>query len=99
MKGLAIDRLALWEAPLIVDDSRPAIPADYPDRLAGLVAADRRGDAIELFLTFAANASSPPAPRSSEPRPILHRCSRADGCETPPAHFPATFPRPPEARS
>ena len=56
MKGLAIDRLALWEAPLIVDDSRPAIPADYPDRLAGLVAADRRGDAVELFLTVAANA-------------------------------------------
>jgi hypothetical protein len=26
-KGLAIDRLALWEAPLIVDDSRPPIPA------------------------------------------------------------------------
>jgi hypothetical protein len=55
-KGLAIDRLALWEAPLIVDDSRPPIPADYPDRLAGLVAADRRGDAVELFLTVAANA-------------------------------------------
>ena len=55
-KGLAIDRLALCEAPLIVDDSRPPIPADYPDRLAGLVAADRRGDAVELFLTVAANA-------------------------------------------
>ena len=54
--GLAIDRLAVWEAPLIVDDSRPPIPADYRDRLADLVAADRRGDAVELFLTVAANA-------------------------------------------
>ena len=54
--GLAIDRLAVWEAPLIVDDSRPPIPAGYRDRLADLVAADRRGDAVELFLTVAANA-------------------------------------------
>jgi hypothetical protein len=32
--GLAIERLAVWEAPLIVDDSRPPIPADYPEAVA-----------------------------------------------------------------
>ena len=48
--GLAIEKLALYEAPFIVDDSRAAVPDDYLPRLQGLVAADRRSDAIRLFL-------------------------------------------------
>ena len=50
-RGLPITRLALWEPPFIVDRSRPPVPADYKQRLAEMVAGDRRGDAIEYFLT------------------------------------------------
>jgi pimeloyl-ACP methyl ester carboxylesterase len=49
-RGLAIEKLALYEAPFIVDDSRAPVPEDYLQRLEGLVASDRRGDAIRLFM-------------------------------------------------
>ncbi len=51
--GLAIDRLALYEPPFVVDDSRPPIPDDYLAQLNELLAAGRRGDAIKLFMTKA----------------------------------------------
>jgi pimeloyl-ACP methyl ester carboxylesterase len=51
--GLGITKLGLWEPPYIVDDSRPPVPADYPAQLAELLAAGRRGDMIELFMTKA----------------------------------------------
>jgi pimeloyl-ACP methyl ester carboxylesterase len=44
-----IEKLALYEAPFIVDDSRPPIPGDFAAQLNRLVAAGRRGDAVELF--------------------------------------------------
>jgi pimeloyl-ACP methyl ester carboxylesterase len=50
-RGLPVTRLALFEAPFVVDDSRPPIPDDYLDRLNQLVAEDRRADAIRLFMT------------------------------------------------
>jgi len=40
----------LYEPPFIVDDSRTPIPADIASQLTTLVAADRRGDAVRLFL-------------------------------------------------
>jgi pimeloyl-ACP methyl ester carboxylesterase len=49
-RGLAIEKLALYEAPFIVDDSRAPIPDDYLQRLKDMVASDRRGDAIRLFM-------------------------------------------------
>jgi pimeloyl-ACP methyl ester carboxylesterase len=49
-RGAGVTKLALYEAPFIVDDSRPPIPADIPSQLKALVAADRRGDAVRLFL-------------------------------------------------
>jgi pimeloyl-ACP methyl ester carboxylesterase len=49
-RGAAIDSLALYEPPFIVDDSRPPLPADYPARLEQLIAAGRRGDAVRLFM-------------------------------------------------
>jgi pimeloyl-ACP methyl ester carboxylesterase len=51
--GLAIAKLALYEPPFIVDDSRPPLPKDYRERLTALLAAGRRGDAVELFMTEA----------------------------------------------
>jgi pimeloyl-ACP methyl ester carboxylesterase len=49
--GLPVIRLALYEPPLVVDDSRPAVPGDYLDRLDAFVAEGRRGEALELFFT------------------------------------------------
>ena len=46
-----IKKLALWEPPFIIDDSRPPMPQDYKEQLISLLAADRRGDMIELFMT------------------------------------------------
>jgi pimeloyl-ACP methyl ester carboxylesterase len=56
--GLAITKLALYEPPFIVDDSRPPLPEDYRDRLTELLAAGRRGDAVELFMTEAVGVSA-----------------------------------------
>jgi pimeloyl-ACP methyl ester carboxylesterase len=47
--GTAISKLVLYDAPFAVDDSHPGLPADFADRLAALIAAGRRGDAVELF--------------------------------------------------
>jgi pimeloyl-ACP methyl ester carboxylesterase len=48
-----IKKLALWEPPYIVDDSRPPVPQDYKEQLTTLLTAGRRGDMVELFLTKA----------------------------------------------
>jgi pimeloyl-ACP methyl ester carboxylesterase len=48
--GLPITALALYEPPFIVDDSRPPAAPDYVERLDALVASDRRGDAVRLFM-------------------------------------------------
>jgi pimeloyl-ACP methyl ester carboxylesterase len=44
-----IKKLALYEAPFIVDDTRPTTEDDW-DRISTAVAADRRSDAVKLFL-------------------------------------------------
>ena len=49
----AITRLALWEPPYHVDDTAPRLPHDFAARLDRLVHADRRADALELFLVEA----------------------------------------------
>jgi pimeloyl-ACP methyl ester carboxylesterase len=49
-RGNGIKKLALYEAPFIVDDTRSPIPDDYLARLNSLIAADRRGDAVRLFM-------------------------------------------------
>jgi len=49
--GGKISKMALWEPPFIVDNSRPPVPADYKTQLSQMITADRRGDAIEYFMT------------------------------------------------
>ena len=49
--GLAITKLALYEPPMVVDDSRPPVPKDYVARLTELASSGRPGDAIEVFMT------------------------------------------------
>ncbi|NEA34329.1 alpha/beta hydrolase [Streptomyces sp. SID13031] len=52
--GLPVSRLALFEPPFVVGNSRPPLPADYVQQLELSIDEDRRGDAVELFLTAAA---------------------------------------------
>jgi alpha-beta hydrolase superfamily lysophospholipase len=66
--GLPITKLALWEPPFIIDDSRPKPPADLVARYNQFIAEGRRGDAAEFFMTqvvglpaeFAAQARNSP---------------------------------------
>src|SRR6266545_3998754 len=53
VRGLPITRLAVYEPPFIVDDSRQLLPADYEPRLTEFISSGRRGDAVELFMTAA----------------------------------------------
>ena len=57
MRGLPIPRLALYEPPLIVDATRPPLPPGAAATVAGLVAAGRRGDAVDWFMTEAVGSS------------------------------------------
>lgn len=50
-----IQKLALYEPPFIIDDNRAPLPDDYVPRLYKFLAENRRGDAIELFMTAAIN--------------------------------------------
>jgi pimeloyl-ACP methyl ester carboxylesterase len=43
-----VKKLALYEPPFIVDDSRPKIPDDYLIRLNELIAANRQSDAVKM---------------------------------------------------
>ena len=49
-RGAAITRLALYEAPFIVDGSRPAIGDDFLARMNGALRSGRRGDAVRMFM-------------------------------------------------
>lgn len=55
-RGLAITKLALYEAPYIVDDSRPPLPKDCVTQITEMIASGRRGDAVEYFMTRTAEA-------------------------------------------
>jgi pimeloyl-ACP methyl ester carboxylesterase len=46
-----VTKLVVYEPPFIVDDSRPLLPDDYVTQLENLVSAERRGDAVEFFMT------------------------------------------------
>jgi pimeloyl-ACP methyl ester carboxylesterase len=49
---IKITKLALYEPPFIIDDSRPPRPEDFTAHLGELVAAGRRGDAVEYWQTW-----------------------------------------------
>ncbi|MGZ6391703.1 MAG: alpha/beta fold hydrolase [Ktedonobacterales bacterium] len=46
-----ITKLAVYEPPFIIDDSRPPAPKNFTAHLNELVASGRRGDALEYFMT------------------------------------------------
>jgi pimeloyl-ACP methyl ester carboxylesterase len=47
-----IRKLAVYEPPFIVDDTRLAMPDGFLARLGQLMAAGRRGDAVKMFMRF-----------------------------------------------
>ena len=49
--GSHITKLAVYEPPFVVDDSRDPVPEDIVEQLKDLVASGRRGDAAETFMT------------------------------------------------
>jgi len=51
--GSKITKLALYEPPFILDDSRPPLPTDYVDQLNTAIAANERSQAVEIFMTQA----------------------------------------------
>jgi pimeloyl-ACP methyl ester carboxylesterase len=54
--GVAIKRLALYETPFVVDDTRRPVGDDWPKRLESLITSGRRGGAIKRFMTEIAGA-------------------------------------------
>jgi len=48
--GVGVTKLALYEPPLIVDDTHAPMPADALSFVTGLIAEDRRGDAVKWFM-------------------------------------------------
>jgi pimeloyl-ACP methyl ester carboxylesterase len=49
-RGVPVERLAVYEAPFILDDTHPAHDPRLPERMQTLVDQDRRGDAVRLFM-------------------------------------------------
>jgi pimeloyl-ACP methyl ester carboxylesterase len=56
--GVPVSRLAVYEPPLVVDTTRPPVPADLPARLTALAGQGRAGAVIR---TFVAEAVAAPA--------------------------------------
>jgi pimeloyl-ACP methyl ester carboxylesterase len=51
--GAPISKLAMYEIPYITDGTRPPLPDDYIEHLEELIAADRRHEVFEYFMTIA----------------------------------------------
>lgn len=49
-RGVPIRKLALYEAPLMVDDTRAPLGEEFLPRMKALIAAGRRGDAVKMFM-------------------------------------------------
>jgi pimeloyl-ACP methyl ester carboxylesterase len=49
--NIGITKLALYEPPFVLDDTRPSVPADYMTQLTNLLSAGQRSDMVELFMT------------------------------------------------
>jgi pimeloyl-ACP methyl ester carboxylesterase len=45
-----VKKLAMYEPPFIIDDSRPPLPSDYVEQINAAVAAGKPGDAVEVFM-------------------------------------------------
>ena len=57
-----VTKLALYEPPFIIDDSRPPMPEDYIEQVNRMVAEGRRDDAVALFMRVVGVSQSRPPP-------------------------------------
>ena len=53
-RSVAVSKLAMYEPPYLVDDSRPPLPDDYVEHLEELAAAGKRREIFAYFMTVAA---------------------------------------------
>jgi pimeloyl-ACP methyl ester carboxylesterase len=85
-----VKKLAMFEPPFILDDSRPPVASDYVDSLNSAIAAGRPGDAVEIFMTkailippeFVEMMRNPPPPG---PDSVPPADNDADGAMQPPS--------------
>ena len=76
--GLPMRGLILYEPPLVVDNSRPPVATDFPERMAGLATAGKRRAIVRAFMTEAIRAPRPVAvmmsimPGGGRLAPIAH---------------------------
>ena len=56
-EGVALERIAVYEPPYIVDDSRAHPSPDLPARVRGMIAGGRARDAVERYLVEEAAVS------------------------------------------
>jgi pimeloyl-ACP methyl ester carboxylesterase len=50
--GVGVAKLAMYEPPLIVDDTHRPLPDDYVSALEAMIAEGRNGDAVKEFMRF-----------------------------------------------
>lgn len=51
-RGVAAERIAIYESPMIVDGTHRPMDPDFPARVSRAVAENRRGDAVKLFMRY-----------------------------------------------
>jgi Alpha/beta hydrolase family len=65
--GLAVDRLAVYDVPYLVADDAARRWRRYVEELRAVLAEDRRGDALELFMRLAGSSEEEIAGARSSP--------------------------------
>lgn len=58
-RGVAVRRLALYETPVVLDESRKPTPADYASHMRDLVDAGRNGAAVKYFMRAGVGLPAP----------------------------------------
>ena len=64
--GAPITKLAMYEPPYIVDDTRPPIPDDYVEHLDQLASEGKRNEILRYFITVAAGMPAEMAEQMAE---------------------------------
>jgi pimeloyl-ACP methyl ester carboxylesterase len=59
LAGVPLQKLALYEPPLVLEPHREAVPVDLGEQLVALTTAGKRSEAAELFLTRAIGMPAP----------------------------------------
>ncbi|WP_367132681.1 alpha/beta fold hydrolase [Saccharothrix sp. HUAS TT1] len=51
-RGVAAERIAIYESPMTIDDTRPPMDPDLVERVERAIAEGRPGDAVTLFMRY-----------------------------------------------